>query len=64
MCQRVNCRDCGKPTFVGCGRHVEQVLSDVLPAQRCRCRETTDPAGNAKQARRGGMLETIKTWMR
>jgi hypothetical protein len=39
MCQRVTCPTCGKPTFSGCGRHVEQVLGDVPPEQRCRCRE-------------------------
>ena len=39
MCQRVTCPSCGKPTFVGCGMHVEQVLGDVRPADRCRCRE-------------------------
>jgi hypothetical protein len=39
MCQRVTCPVCGKPGFVGCGRHVEQVLADVPPDARCRCRE-------------------------
>jgi hypothetical protein len=39
MCQRVQCGACGKPTYVGCGRHVEQVLGDVPRADRCRCRE-------------------------
>lgn len=39
MCSRVTCRDCGKPSFVGCGRHVEQVLGDVPTEERCRCRE-------------------------
>ncbi len=39
MCSRVTCRDCGKPSFVGCGRHVEQVLGDVPREERCRCRE-------------------------
>ena len=39
MCRRVECRKCGRPTFAGCGAHVEQVLGDVPPAQRCRCRE-------------------------
>lgn len=39
MCSRVTCRDCGKPSFVGCGRHVEQVLGDVPQEERCRCRE-------------------------
>ena len=32
MCQRITCKDCGKPGFVGCGRHVEQVLRDVAVA--------------------------------
>ncbi len=39
MCTRVKCRSCGKPTYAGCGRHVEQVLGDVPAAERCRCRE-------------------------
>jgi len=39
MCTRVTCRDCGKPSFIGCGRHVEQVLADVPREERCRCRE-------------------------
>ena len=39
MCQRVTCSSCGKPSFVGCGMHVEQVLRDVPAADRCRCRE-------------------------
>ena len=39
MCRRVSCRDCGKPTFRGCGDHVEEVLGDVPPPERCRCRE-------------------------
>ena len=39
MCQRVDCSVCKKPSFVGCGMHVEQVLRDVAPDARCRCRE-------------------------
>jgi len=39
MCRRVECRKCGKPTWAGCGAHVEQVLGDVPPADRCRCHE-------------------------
>jgi hypothetical protein len=37
MCQRVQCAKCGKPTWVGCGQHVEQVLGDVPKDQRCQC---------------------------
>lgn len=40
MCQRITCKSCGKPSFSGCGRHVEAVLGDVPPAARCHCRDT------------------------
>jgi hypothetical protein len=30
---------CKKPSYAGCGRHVEEVLGDVAPEDRCRCRE-------------------------
>lgn len=43
MCQRIECSKCGKPTYAGCGRHVEQVLGDVPPEARCRCREEARP---------------------
>lgn len=39
MCRRVDCPKCGKPTFAGCGMHVEQVLGDVPRDKRCRCNE-------------------------
>jgi hypothetical protein len=39
MCYRVECEECGKPTFKGCGRHVDQVLGDVPPEDRCKCGE-------------------------
>ncbi len=39
MCRRVTCSSCGKPTFAGCGAHVEQVLGDVPAEERCTCRE-------------------------
>lgn len=39
MCRRVECSRCARPTYAGCGAHVERVLADVPPNQRCRCRE-------------------------
>jgi hypothetical protein len=39
MCRRVTCSSCGKPTFAGCGMHVEQVLGDVPREERCKCNE-------------------------
>jgi hypothetical protein len=40
MCQRITCSSCGKPSYAGCGRHIETVLGDVPPDARCRCRES------------------------
>lgn len=37
MCQRIVCSKCGKPSYRGCGNHVEQVLGDVPVSQRCSC---------------------------
>ncbi len=39
MCSRVNCRSCGKPTWSGCGNHIEQALAGVAHGDRCSCRE-------------------------
>jgi hypothetical protein len=47
MCQRVTCNSCGKPTYAGCGRHIEQVLGDVPSEKRCKCRETKQAQSNA-----------------
>ena len=40
MCRRINCTKCGRPTYAGCGAHVEQVLANVPTNDRCRCHET------------------------
>ncbi|MEZ5144266.1 MAG: hypothetical protein R2726_17345 [Acidimicrobiales bacterium] len=37
MCSRITCPTCQRPTFAGCGAHVEQVLGDVAPDDRCQC---------------------------
>jgi len=39
MCRRVECPHCKKPTYAGCGRHIEQVLGDVPREDRCACRD-------------------------
>lgn len=39
MCRRVQCQKCQKPTYAGCGMHIEQVLADVPVDERCTCRE-------------------------
>lgn len=35
MCRRITCEACGKPSYAGCGRHVDQVLGDVPVEARC-----------------------------
>lgn len=39
MCRRVECSKCKKPTYAGCGKHIEQVLADVPRESRCTCRD-------------------------
>lgn len=39
MCRRVECPTCKKPSFAGCGAHIEQVLGDVPKSDRCSCNE-------------------------
>jgi len=36
MCRAVTCRKCGKTTWAGCGQHVDSVLRDVRPTDRCQ----------------------------
>lgn len=37
MCRKVNCIKCKKPTWAGCGLHIEAALGDVPKEQRCKC---------------------------
>lgn len=45
MCRRVKCSRCNKPTYAGCGMHVEQVLGDVPREERCACRDEARSKG-------------------
>jgi hypothetical protein len=35
MCRAVTCKTCGKATWAGCGRHVDQALAGVPHSERC-----------------------------
>jgi hypothetical protein len=61
MCTRTTCPRCRKPTFVGCGAHVEQVLGDVPQAERCQCREE---AASPRAERGRGEREPRGLWKR
>lgn len=54
MCRRVQCAKCGRPTFAGCGAHIEQVLGDVPRDQRCNCREQAATAQGGAAPNTGG----------
>lgn len=36
MCSQITCKQCGKPTWTGCGQHVEEALRGVPKNQRCQ----------------------------
>jgi hypothetical protein len=36
MCSRTTCRKCGKPTWSGCGQHIEIALKGVSKSARCQ----------------------------
>jgi hypothetical protein len=37
MCMEISCPTCERPTWAGCGAHVEQVLGHIPPSDRCQC---------------------------
>lgn len=39
MCSRITCPDCKKPSWAGCGAHVDMVLRDVPEKDRCQCKQ-------------------------
>jgi len=48
----VNCKTCGKTTWAGCGRHVDQVMAGVPAANRC-------PGHQASASARGGFFARL-----
>ena len=51
MCSRVTCRTCGKPTWSGCGNHIEQALAGVPKSDRC--------PGHQGEAGSGGFMSRL-----
>lgn len=37
MCRKVECGTCHKPTWAGCGQHIESALAGIKPEDRCQC---------------------------
>jgi len=47
MCRAITCNKCKRPSWAGCGAHVESVLRDVPPAERCQCPREAGGLGKA-----------------
>ena len=58
MCRVVECRRCHKPTWAGCGAHVERGLGHVPKPERCACREAT--SADASKPGSHGIADSIR----
>ena len=54
MCSRTTCRNCKKPTWSGCGQHIEIALKGVPRKDRCSCTKE-----ELQKASSGGFLSKI-----
>jgi hypothetical protein len=39
MCRKITCEKCNKPTWAGCGMHIETALAGIAVADRCQCKK-------------------------
>lgn len=37
MCSTTVCPSCHKPTWAGCGKHIEEALAGIPEEERCHC---------------------------
>ena len=51
MCSRTTCRKCKKPTWSGCGQHIEIALKGVAKNDRCQ--------GHANDPKEPGILSRL-----
>jgi len=42
MCRKVTCSQCNKPTWTGCGRHIEEALAGIPVDKRCKCPRSSE----------------------
>ena len=55
MCHKTTCRKCGKPTWAGCGNHIEQALAGIPQAQRCQGHGSSSSASSSS----GGLFGSL-----
>lgn len=58
MCRQITCSNCKKPSWAGCGAHIEQVLGSVPKADRCRCTAADRQAAKATTGK-GGWFQRL-----
>ena len=51
MCEKVICRKCYKPTWAGCGEHIEEALTGIAKEDRCQ--------GHKSEPRKSGLLNRL-----
>ena len=51
MCSLVTCKICKKPTWSGCGEHIEDALAGIALADRC--------AGHVGKVKKVGILSRL-----
>lgn len=54
MCRPITCPACKRPSWAGCGAHVEQVLGHVPTAERCQCSQAD------RRAAKGTWLQRLR----
>lgn len=55
MCYQTSCKECNKPTWAGCGNHIEKALADVPVPERCQCKMSMQAPVRIKVAFSGGL---------
>lgn len=55
MCHKITCNVCHKPTWEGCGDHIDYALHDVPVDDRCHCKAFQD----ADRSATGG---SVSSW--
>lgn len=53
MCHQITCATCGKPTWEGCGEHIEYALKGVPLNERCSCPRSNASKPNDPQSQKG-----------
>ncbi|KAH6567087.1 hypothetical protein BASA61_007588 [Batrachochytrium salamandrivorans] len=46
MCRMVQCSKCTKPTWAGCGMHIETALAGVPVESRCACSRAVESSSD------------------